>query len=61
MIIMATMRMIKVLDKNRTLVVKNRIVIPRNGSIEFVDWRGFIKAEINDKGDLIHKGKVIKR
>ena len=58
---MGTMRMIKVLDKNRTLVVKDTIVIPKNGSIKFVDYRGFVMVEFTDDGRLILEKGVEKK
>ena len=57
---MGTMRMIKVLDKNRTLVVKDTIVIPKDGSIKFVDYRGFVMVEFTDKGLLKLKDRMVK-
>jgi len=47
---MGTVRMSKVLDKNRILVVQNNIVIPLNGSLKFKDYRGFVIGELDDKG-----------
>lgn len=52
--------MIKVLDKNRTLVVKDTIVIPKDGSIKFVDYRGFVMVEFTDKGLLKLKDRMVK-
>ena len=58
---MGTMRMIKVLDKNRTLVVKDTIVIPKDGSIKFTDYRGFVVGELTDDGRLILEKGVEKK
>ena len=53
--------MIKVLDKNRTLIVKDEIIIPKDGSIKFKDWRGATVAKITDKGWIELKEGWVKK
>lgn len=58
---MGIMRFIKVWDKNRTLIVSNRIVIPKGGSVKFTDYRGAVIAELGETGNLALKGEVSKK
>ena len=55
---MGTVRMTKILDKNRILVVQNKIVIPQGGLLEFTDYRGFVIGKLDDKGKFLLKQGV---
>ena len=57
---MGTMRLTKILDKNRILVVQDSIRLASGQSFKIKDYRGFTVAEIDQTGNLKIKGTVKK-
>lgn len=55
---MGTMRLIKVLDKNATLVVKDTIILGRGKTFKINDWRGQTLFQIDSNGNMKLKGNT---